>query len=102
MALVPSPADSKTAAISAIVSPSGNVTGRRNTLPATSRSTTSVARIWPVKRYSPAFSVRAAPRRHTARRNAQSLLMTPDSTRRWPIAATPSPCGMSTKISGST
>jgi hypothetical protein len=46
------------------------------------------------------LSVRAAPRRQTASRNAQSLLMTPDSTSRWPIAETPSPGGMSTKISG--
>ena len=88
--------------MSAMVRPSGKVTGRRNDAAARpARSTTSVARSAPVNRYSPAFSVRAAPRRQTASRNAQSLLMTPDSTSRWPIAETPSPCGMSTKISGS-
>ena len=60
---------------------------------------TSAGRNSPVKRYSPALSVRPAPCSRIASLNSASPRITPASTSRRPIAPTPLPGGTSTNTS---
>ena len=95
----PSPADSKMSAISPMISPSGNVMGRRWTRPVAMMSTTSIADSAPSKRYSPACSPRARPSRQAAARKVSSSRTTPAAASRRPMARVESPVSTSTNTS---
>ncbi len=94
------PAPRRSAAISAIVSPSGKVTLRRSTSPRAILPMTSSAVIGRSNRYSPACSRARSPLSQAPARKVSASRTTPAPTRRSPIARVPAPGGISTNCSG--